>query len=1023
MNARILRKWSIHTKNLMSCSACSFVVVVLLLLLLVTCAPSLILATTITTMNPAPHTTSSQSQSPHLDVPPLSSPAVSPSSSSSKSTSQSQSFPSSSVVNPMLYMPKNIQVIVVGGGGGDGQQTPIHPRNLRIPSMSLAETTASIEAASTSSVLTAEATAAATHQPTALSSATSLLSFRERRRSPNSRLVSPNVEVVASSTSHGDILARDSFPGFYTNPPHYPNPWTDDKQPNLGPWPSMASWRHQAPIQQNPSWLSHRNYEFFPNHQDDSRSSSSSSSSSSSNSRSKSMGWFNQPITSVSSSIPNVVATSTSMTQPLKSYNDDIGAKTDTDEDHNGDDSDDNDDDDDDDVDAEDDDNHNEDDKDVIYGDMDDDIQMTDKNHPSIANSHDTEDPDEEYMDMAPGRDMAGDIKSRKNMRNFVDTMASDMAMEEPTTPRNIRNSFIAQHTQQQQLYNLRSLKDRRQHQVASSIARHSLVSISSSSLMTTSPRTITPMLSPSPSPATSSFALNKQTLSLSGSSIYSTNNHKSMPLMGVKGEGEAIAADKVFDISNILKVNKIKSSVSKAPIRFVIESYEIPRGNSQSPKVNGDGRGVGVGRRRITTTTVITEEEEQNENHPPVSNSRPNLKQLRSRQQDQQLAARNRRDSLRNNYNKHYQQALSTATSSYSFRNMQQQQQQQQQDHQQQHHQQYYHNRNPHRHYHHHQQHNNLRHQHLRQKHQRRYCSARDPAQLAFEAPTVFEGKIVSMTPDRRMNFSATVEVREVFKQQIGYRLQKYLRLQFAYRNSSGECDIYREQLRPRGLVKGDTIEPGRIYLLFVQQIDIGNFTILGQPIRKTKRAIEAVRNAVSENYAQLASIRSISASNRTVENGQELRIVCKVTGRPPPKVTWFKDHRSINRNRKLYQFAHYKKRSELIIRSFNTSDAGRYECRAKNKVNRNIERRTIVIKAYPIQRFDPNPRGAGNTCPDDASEFCFNGGTCKFFSEISSYSCICPEGFIGERCDRKEVNNPNFMLQSTAKYTPLII
>lgn len=58
----------------------------------------------------------------------------------------------------------------------------------------------------------------------------------------------------------------------------------------------------------------------------------------------------------------------------------------------------------------------------------------------------------------------------------------------------------------------------------------------------------------------------------------------------------------------------------------------------------------------------------------------------------------------------------------------------------------------------------------------------------------------------------------------------------------------------------------------------------------------------------AQLASIKSISASNRTVENGQELRIVCRVTGRPPPKVTWFKDHRSINRNRKLYQFSHYK-------------------------------------------------------------------------------------------------------------------
>ena len=52
---------------------------------------------------------------------------------------------------------------------------------------------------------------------------------------------------------------------------------------------------------------------------------------------------------------------------------------------------------------------------------------------------------------------------------------------------------------------------------------------------------------------------------------------------------------------------------------------------------------------------------------------------------------------------------------------------------------------------------------------------------------------------------------------------------------------------------------------------------------------------------------------------------------------------------NYSTFFFSLCRKRSELIIRSFNTSDAGRYECRAKNKVNRNIERRAIVIKAYP--------------------------------------------------------------------------
>lgn len=231
----------------------------------------------------------------------------------------------------------------------------------------------------------------------------------------------------------------------------------------------------------------------------------------------------------------------------------------------------------------------------------------------------------------------------------------------------------------------------------------------------------------------------------------------------------------------------------------FVIESYEVPAALPLA------ANNVMKERRML-----ITREER--------ARQRMRIMQEKKQMLQQQQAVRNRRDSLRGSFGQHYE-----AASAPMFR--------------------HYSTASP------------ILRRRLRQrmrKHSRRYCSARDPAQLAFEAPTVFEGKIVSMTPDRRTNFSATVEVKDIFKQQIGYRLQKYLRLQFSYSNSSGECDIYREVLRTRGLVRGDTIEPGRIYLLFVQQIDIGNFTILGQPIRKTKRVVEAVKNAVSENYGE---------------------------------------------------------------------------------------------------------------------------------------------------------------------------
>jgi hypothetical protein len=130
------------------------------------------------------------------------------------------------------------------------------------------------------------------------------------------------------------------------------------------------------------------------------------------------------------------------------------------------------------------------------------------------------------------------------------------------------------------------------------------------------------------------------------------------------------------------------------------------------------------------------------------------------------------------------------------------------------------------------------------------RYCSARDPRTLAFEAPTVFEGKIKSMTPDRQQNFSVTVEIIHVYKQQANFKLPKQVRLQFAYKNTS-ECDIYREEFRPRGFVR-DELEQGKIYYFFVKQISLGNFSILGQPIKKISRTAKDVEIGVSENYGE---------------------------------------------------------------------------------------------------------------------------------------------------------------------------
>ncbi|XP_055688620.1 protein vein isoform X2 [Lutzomyia longipalpis] len=281
----------------------------------------------------------------------------------------------------------------------------------------------------------------------------------------------------------------------------------------------------------------------------------------------------------------------------------------------------------------------------------------------------------------------------------------------------------------------------------------------------------------------------------------------------------------------------------------------------------------------------------------------------------------------------------------------------------------------------------------------QRRYCSARDPTALAFEAPTVFEGKVRSMSSDRRANFSATFEVKDIHKNQSPFKLPSMVRLQFTFGNTS-ECDIYREKFRPRGNVR-DELEQGKVYFLFLKQITLGNFTIIGQPIKKTKKTLQEVKTGASEKYGQRASIEFLT-ENLPVREGKKVRLICRVKGQPPPKITWYKDGSSIKRNRTRYTFSHFKRRSILIIESVGKNDTGQYECRAKNKLAKQPVTRTMFL------RVDDQPDQNWENCPLEGTEYCLNGGTCLYFSAVEEPACQCPEGFMGNRCETKNPTNP---------------
>uniref|UniRef100_A0AAG5D4L1 Protein vein n=1 Tax=Anopheles atroparvus TaxID=41427 RepID=A0AAG5D4L1_ANOAO len=286
----------------------------------------------------------------------------------------------------------------------------------------------------------------------------------------------------------------------------------------------------------------------------------------------------------------------------------------------------------------------------------------------------------------------------------------------------------------------------------------------------------------------------------------------------------------------------------------------------------------------------------------------------------------------------------------------------------------------------------------------QRRYCSARDPATLAFEAPIVCEAKVKSMS-DRRPIFAATFEIMALHKVPAKGRPLRGLtvRLQFNL-TTTNDCDIFRGKFRERGFVR-EELELGKVYFLFLKpNVRYTNFTILGQPIRKTKRSEAGVLQGVNPNYGTRPVIHSIT-SNVTRIEGKRVRLVCRVGGQPPPKVAWFKDKRLINRNATKYAQVHLKKRSELFIFNTSAADSGEYECRAKNRYNNSSAFNSTHVK---ITLPKPTvPTGYWRTCKDSHREvFCHNGGTCRDFESLGELGCTCPTGFSGLRCENKDSN-----------------
>lgn len=295
-----------------------------------------------------------------------------------------------------------------------------------------------------------------------------------------------------------------------------------------------------------------------------------------------------------------------------------------------------------------------------------------------------------------------------------------------------------------------------------------------------------------------------------------------------------------------------------------------------------------------------------------------------------------------------------------------------------------------------------------------RQVCShlgdaANSVAARAVLAGSVFEGKARSRSPVRQGLYSVTFVVQAVHKDSspAPLRPRAQVRLQFRERRGPdppGPCkqsyDFDRTPVRTN-------IKRGGKYIVFVKGVGPHNFTLLGEPVFRTRKHLTAVKEVLCRNCLRQASVFGLKDVKKKTK--EKLRLVCRSKGNPLPAISWYKDDQPLNatRNTKI-QFK--KKRSMVVFPKVRPEDAGRYECRATSVsgVVKSIFA-VVTIEAQPASNVQDNTTTLwplyGVPCP--IANYCLNEGTCTYYETVGELVCQCAEGFKGQRCENKDVYN----------------